>query len=64
MAPPYSAAIAVSRLVASAEHSAIVREARAMGLVIEWASKHQSELMDYWNLSRAQAELRKIDPLE
>jgi hypothetical protein len=37
---------------------------RAMGLVIEWASKHQSELMDDWNLARAQAELRKIDPLE
>jgi hypothetical protein len=37
---------------------------RAMGLVIEWASKHQSELMDDWNLAGAQTELRKIDPLE
>ncbi|MGI9211536.1 MAG: DUF4160 domain-containing protein [Methylococcaceae bacterium] len=37
---------------------------RAMGLVIEWASRHQAELMDDWFLARDQAELRKIEPLE
>jgi len=37
---------------------------RAMGLVIEWASRHQAELMEDWKLARAQAELRKIEPLE
>ena len=37
---------------------------RAMGLVIEWASRHQAELMENWKLARAQAELRKIEPLE
>lgn len=37
---------------------------RAIGLVMEWASRHQEELMVDWELARQQAELRKIDPLE
>ncbi len=38
--------------------------ARALGLVMEWASLHQNELMQDWELARQQAELRKIAPLE
>ena len=38
--------------------------ARAMGLTIEWATRHQTELMENWNLARQQAPLIKIEPLE
>ena len=37
---------------------------KALGLVMEWASLHQSELMQDWELARQQAELKKIAPLE
>lgn len=37
---------------------------RVMGLVMEWASLHQDELMADWHLARQQAELKRIAPLE
>jgi hypothetical protein len=37
---------------------------KALGLVMEWASLHQHELMHDWELARQQAELKKIAPLE
>jgi len=37
---------------------------RAMGLVMEWASCHQDELMADWELARQSAELKRIEPLE
>lgn len=37
---------------------------RAMGLVIDWASRHQDELMADWELARQAAELKRIEPLE
>lgn len=37
---------------------------RAMGLVMEWASLHQDELMADWELARQNAVLKDIDPLE
>jgi hypothetical protein len=37
---------------------------RVLGLVMEWASRHQQELMVNWQLARQQAELNKIEPLE
>jgi phosphomannomutase len=37
---------------------------KALGLVMEWASLHQHELMQDWELARQQAELKKIAPLE
>lgn len=37
---------------------------RALGLVVEWASLHQTELMNDWELARQHAELEKIQPLE
>jgi hypothetical protein len=36
---------------------------RALGLVIEWATLHQRELLDDWRRARRQARLRKIEPL-
>jgi len=37
---------------------------RVLGLVIEWASLHQMELMENWELARKQEALKKIEPLE
>ncbi|MDP1903768.1 MAG: DUF4160 domain-containing protein [Pseudomonadota bacterium] len=37
---------------------------RAMGLVMEWASRHQDELMVDWELARQSTELKRIEPLE
>ena len=37
---------------------------RAMGLVIEWATLHQQELLANWERAQAQEELHKIAPLE
>lgn len=37
---------------------------RAMGLVIEWATLHQQELLADWQRARAQQDLRPIAPLE
>jgi hypothetical protein len=37
---------------------------RARGLVTEWASLHREELMEDWNLARAEAQLKPIAPLE
>ncbi len=36
---------------------------RALGLVIEWASLHQQDLMVDWHLARTQQPLEKIEPL-
>jgi hypothetical protein len=38
--------------------------ARALGLVIEWASMHQNELKRDWELARKQAKLERIAPLK
>jgi len=37
---------------------------RALGLVVEWAARHERELMEDWELARAQQPLRPIEPLE
>ena len=37
---------------------------RVMGLVIEWATLHQQELIEDWRGARAQEPLRQIEPLE
>jgi len=36
---------------------------RALGLVIEWATLHQEELMDDWKRAQGQEQLLKIPPL-
>ena len=36
---------------------------RALGLVVEWASQHNDELMRNWEAARNNRPLRKIDPL-
>ncbi len=37
---------------------------KVLGLVIEWASLHRSELAEDWKLAEELAELKKIPPLE
>ena len=37
---------------------------RALGLVIEWASQHQDELLDLWERASKQQELYKVSPLK
>jgi hypothetical protein len=37
---------------------------RALGLVTEWAALHRADMIEDWNLARAQAQLRPIAPLE
>ncbi len=37
---------------------------KVMGLVIEWASMHQKELMEDWELAKQQQLLKPITPLE
>ncbi len=36
---------------------------RVLGLVVEWASLHQDELRENWELTRKQKPLKKIKPL-
>ena len=36
---------------------------RALGLVMEWASQHQKELLRNWNLARKNRPPKKIIPL-
>ncbi len=36
---------------------------RVLGLVMEWASQHQKELMRNWELAREKQSLSKIQPL-
>jgi len=36
---------------------------RALGLVIEWATRHQQDLLDDWRRARSQQPLERIDPL-
>lgn len=38
--------------------------ARALGLVIEWASQHQSELLENWDLAKNNKAPKKISPLK
>jgi hypothetical protein len=37
---------------------------RVVGLVIEWATLHQRELLDNWEQAKLQEPLHKIAPLE
>jgi hypothetical protein len=37
---------------------------RALGLVVEWAAQHQSELARNWQLAASGMPPRKIEPLE
>ena len=37
---------------------------RVLGLIVEWASQHQPELIDNWDAARSDRPPRKIPPLQ
>jgi len=37
---------------------------RVIGLVVEWATMHQSELLDDWNRAQGHQPIEKIKPLQ
>ena len=37
---------------------------RTLGLIVEWASQHQEELMVNWDATRSDRPPRKIEPLQ
>lgn len=37
---------------------------RVFGMIMEWATLHQKELLENWNLARRHEALQKIEPLE
>lgn len=37
---------------------------RALGMVVEWASQHQSELLELWELASKNRALHRIEPLK
>jgi hypothetical protein len=37
---------------------------RVLGLVIEWAASHQTELMENWEIAQREEPLNRIAPLE
>ena len=37
---------------------------RVLGFVVEWASQHQAELAENWDLAKRQQPLQPIQPLE
>jgi hypothetical protein len=37
---------------------------RVFGFVMEWASMHQTELLEDWDLARRNSPLKSIEPLE
>jgi len=37
---------------------------RLLGLVVEWAALHQTELLKNWELARHNKPLEKVEPLE
>lgn len=36
---------------------------RALGMVVEWASQHQGELIELWDLASTNQALHRIEPL-
>ncbi len=36
---------------------------KVLGLVVEWAEEHKSELMENWNSMKESGDYRKIEPL-
>jgi hypothetical protein len=36
---------------------------RALGLVMEWAELHRTELIDDWERAKSQSPLKRIEPL-
>ena len=66
-APPhFHARYGGGRAIVAIESLRVLRstlQPRALGLVMEWAALHKTELLEDWELARAQAPLNTIEPL-
>jgi hypothetical protein len=66
-APPhFHARYGSDRAIVAIESLRVLRstlQPRALGLVMEWAALHKTELLEDWELARAQAPLKSIEPL-
>jgi hypothetical protein len=64
--PHFHAIYGEESAVISIENLAVLEghlTARALGLVVEWATLHRPELMDRWERARRYEPLRAIEPL-
>jgi hypothetical protein len=64
--PHFHAIYGEESAVISIENLAVLEghlTARALGLVVEWATLHRPELMDRWERARRYESLRAIEPL-
>ena len=55
----FNAEISIRELVIISGHL----PPRVLGLVIEWAAQHKSELLENWNLAESKQVLNRIEPL-
>lgn len=65
--PHFHARYGNQRALVSIESLTLIRgrlSPRVLGLVVEWASAHQAELMKNWRLARDEQPLNRIPPLE
>ena len=65
--PPFHVRYSGQKALIAIETLALLRgrlSPRALGLVTEWAAMYRAELMEDWNLARADAQLKPIAPLE
>jgi hypothetical protein len=64
--PHFHAKYAEDRAVIRIDDLAVLRgeiPARALALIVEWASLHRDDLLENWELARQQFPLRPIEPL-
>jgi hypothetical protein len=65
--PHYHVRYACQKALIAIETRAVIRghlSPRALGLVIEWAALHRTELMENWRSGRAEEPMKAIAPLE
>jgi hypothetical protein len=65
--PHFHVRYADSRAIIAIENLAVLRgklPPRALALAMEWASRHQADLLEDWGLARRQAPLKPIEPLQ
>jgi len=65
--PHFHVRYAEQRSIISIESLVLVEgklSPRVLGLVMEWASLHQKELLENWFLAKEQSPLKPIAPLE
>ena len=65
--PPFHVRYGGQRAIIAVTSLSLLRgqlSPRVFGMVMEWASLHQPELLENWELARQRAPLKRIAPLE